>query len=289
MARSHAYLAAGAVLALGAPLGLLAAHSLEAGRLPSLGWAAAELVRLPVTYAYVTLGTVTLLAALGWVLGRQFDRVRLLSVTDPLTGLFNRRRFGERLASEMRRGYRYGHAACLLSVDVDHLKTINDRFGHQEGDDELVTVSAILSRSVRATDVVARVGGDEFAVLLPETSAAQASALSVRILREVARLGRRTPSGALGVSIGIAQVRSDALLLPHEVLALADEALYRAKGAGGGRAAIAVTGSDMRAGDWTLLGGGTGFGPPGIGLTGQAIESERSFDYDANPEVGGES
>jgi diguanylate cyclase (GGDEF)-like protein len=287
MSRSYVYLAAGAVLALGAPLGLLAARGIESRRF-SASWAAEEIARLPLTFTYVTVGTMTLLALLGWALGRQFDRVRLLSITDPLTGLFNRRHFGDRLTAEMRRGHRYGHDACLLSVDVDHLKTINDRFGHQEGDDELLAVCGILRRSVRSTDVVARVGGDEFAVLLPQTSVAQASALSVRILREVARQGRRTPAGALGVSIGIAAMSSDVLLEEHEVLAVADAALYRAKGAGGGRAAIAAPPSASRDGDWTLLGGGALRGGPRMLLPASGLD-EPPFDDEGNMEVGGEA
>src|SRR5206468_7172145 len=106
MPRSRSYAVLGGVLALGAPLGLLCVRAMAGRHLPAFGWALDEIAVLRVTYAYVTFSTVALLATLGHVLGRWFDGVRLLSVTDPLTGLFNRRQFGERLAEEMRRGRR---------------------------------------------------------------------------------------------------------------------------------------------------------------------------------------
>lgn len=238
MPRSRSYPVLGVTLALGAPVGLLFARAVAAGQVPNLAWVLADVGNLLVTYAYVTLSTMAVFAVLGYVLGRWFDRVRLLSITDPLTGLFNRRHFGQRLAEEMRRGRRHGHATCVLSVDIDRLKAINDRFGHKAGDHALVAVCRTLLKNVRAIDAVARVGGDEFAVLLPETSAAQASALSQRILTEVAGHSDAL-TGKLAVSIGIAELNATADVESDDMLAAADAALYRAKAAGGGRAAIA--------------------------------------------------
>lgn len=206
--------------------------------MPAFAWVVDDIMNLKVTYAYVTLSTLVVLAVLGCVLGRWFDRVRLLSITDPLTGLFNRRYFRHRLVEEIRRGDRYGRTTCVLCADIDRFKVLNDRLGHKAGDHLLVAVSQILLRSVRSVDAVARVGGDEFAVLLPETSAIQASALSQRILTEVAR-HNDAAAGRLAVSIGIAELNSMTNLRPDELLAAADAALYRAKAAGGGRAALA--------------------------------------------------
>lgn len=238
MPRSRLYPLVGVALALGAPLGLLVAHTIAEGQVPTFTWVLAEVMHLLGTYAYVTCSTVAVFAFLGYVLGRSFDRVSLLSITDPLTGLFNRRHFGQRLADEMRRGRRYGHATCILCVDIDRLKAINDDLGHKAGDHALVAVCRTLLKSVRAIDAVARVGGDEFAVLLPETSAAQASALSQRILTEVAQRADAL-TGKLAVSIGIAELNATSDLESDDMLAAADAALYRAKAAGGSRVAIA--------------------------------------------------
>jgi diguanylate cyclase (GGDEF)-like protein len=234
--RRRAYAIAGAVLGLAAPLGLLLSRALEAGQAPTVAWVAGDLALVPVTYAYLTL-TGAVLAVLGYLLGRSSDRLRLLSITDPLTGLLNRRHFGERMADEMRRGRRYARTTSVLCLDIDNLKDINDRFGHKAGDDVILAVSGTLRANLRAVDSVGRLGGDEFAVLLPETSARQAGALSLRIVRDVADCGawgRR-----IGVSIGVAAAEPSSVA--DDPLARADAALYCAKAAGGGRAVLAIS------------------------------------------------
>jgi len=126
-------------------------------------------------------------------------------------------------------------------VDIDRLKAINDGFGHKAGDRAIVAVGRILVKHVRAMDTVARVGGDEFAVLLPETSATRASVLSRRILKEVARHNNEL-TGSLAVSIGITELNASAEVKSDDMLAAGDAALYRAKAAGGGHAAVALAG-----------------------------------------------
>jgi diguanylate cyclase (GGDEF)-like protein len=197
-------------------------------------WAAADQRYLPGTYGAMALSTVIAFAVLGWLLGRSFDRMRTLSITDPLTGLYNRRYFGQRTAAEVRRGQRHGHATCVLCLDVDRLKAINDRFGHKAGDRAIVAVARILLDNVRAGDAVARMGGDEFAVLLHEASATQAMALAGRIQRQLASR-RDALIGALAVSIGITELDAGTHEGWEDVLAVADAALYRAKSAGGGQ------------------------------------------------------
>ncbi len=236
--RERSYPLLGALLALAVPVGLLLTTALAAGRVPTFSWAQAEIGRFPVTYAYLTLSSVAALAALAYWCGRSFDRLLLLSNTDPLTGLLNRRRFGERVAEEAKRSRRYEHASSVLCVDIDRLKAINDAFGHKAGDRALRDVGRILSKNTRAIDAVARLGGDEFAVLLPQTSAIKALALSERILAEVGGCRHRLDE-PLAVSIGISELKPTMDAESDGLLGSADAALYRAKAAGGGRAVIA--------------------------------------------------
>jgi len=225
--RALLYLVLGMVLALAASIALLFALGLPHGDDGKIAF-------LVVTYS-----TIVVFALVGHLLGSWFDEVRRLSNTDPLTGLYNRRHFGQRLGEETKRAQRYGHPASVLWVDIDRLKAINDHFGHKAGDGALVAVSRALLDNVRSIDVVARIGGDEFAVLLPETAAAQASALSQRVLTEVAWQGDLLASG-LAISIGVAELSTATDVEPGDLLVAADDALYRAKAAGGGRGHVAA-------------------------------------------------
>jgi len=244
--RSRLYPVLGTLLALAVPTALLFALGVPDtgdGRIAFVG---------------VVYSTAVVFALLGNLLGSSFDEVRRLSITDPLTGLFNRRHFGRRLSEETKRAQRYGHAASVLYVDIDRLKVINDDFGHKAGDGALVAVGRALLDNVRTIDVVARIGGDEFAVLLPETSAAQVSALSQRVLTEVAWQGDLRLSG-LAISIGIAELNSATDLEPDDLLVAADDALYRAKAAGGGVEHVAVVPQERRSPPaWRALGQAAG-------------------------------
>jgi diguanylate cyclase (GGDEF)-like protein len=234
--RSRTFPLAGAVLALAVPAGLLTIRGVLAGPRMTLTWAVADLARLPEVYAYVTISTMILFVALGHLLGRLVDRLVLLSNTDPLTGLLNRRRFHERLEDEIGRCRRFGRTASVLCVDVDRLKSVNDRFGHAAGDLALCTVARTLTDGTRTVDAVARIGGDEFAVLLPETTPSQALAVCRRLLA-VAGV-RDDSSWRPAISIGVAEVNGSAGLRPDMALADADAALYQAKAAGGARVMV---------------------------------------------------
>ena len=238
MPRSWSYPIVGVILAFGAPAGLLVARAASTGHAPEVDWAVTDIDRLQGTYAYVTASTMAIFALLGWMLGRSFDRVRVVSITDPLTGAFNRRHFEQRMAEEVARGRRHRRVTSVLFVDIDRLKAINDSLGHKAGDRAILAVSRVLLQNVRAIDAVARVGGDEFAVLLPETTETQASTLSRRILEGVARHGD-TSIGELAVSIGVTELDAGAEADLDDMLAVADAALYRAKAAGGGHVAVA--------------------------------------------------
>ena len=168
-----------------------------------------------------------------------------IAITDFLTGLFNRRHFDERLAEETLRAARYAHPLSLIMLDIDHFKFYNDQFGHLEADRLLVQLARLLERSVRRTDVVARYGGDEFVILLPETDAEGARMVADKLrcaVQEPALWPLPWPRGQAGtedkfpycrvtISAGVATCRLGRSL-PAELLASADRALYRAKSAG---------------------------------------------------------
>jgi diguanylate cyclase (GGDEF)-like protein len=153
-----------------------------------------------------------------------------LAVTDPLTGLYNRRKFEEVLNQEVARVRRYHGSLSLLAIDLDRFKSVNDQFGHQTGDDALKAVAKVLQSCCRATDSCARLGGDEFAVILPHSDASAAAVVRQRIQQEMARVAVPTAQGSvtIGLSIGIASspVEADGA---EQLIAAADAAMYQAK------------------------------------------------------------
>ena len=164
------------------------------------------------------------------------SRLEHLIDHDFLTGLFNRRRFQEELAREVERRSRYGAKGAVLMIDLDNFKNVNDAFGHKAGDDLLRGVAGALRHRMRQTDVLARVGGDEFAILLPEADADQAQIVAEGIVktlgRQVAVLGEQTIQ--ITASVGIALFDG---LRAVELLEFADLAMYEAKEAGRNRVA----------------------------------------------------
>lgn len=232
--KSLLYPTVGALLALGAPAGLILVRRLVAGDF-SLGGVVADVTHDPVGYAYLTTSTTIAFATFGLVLGRNADKLEASATTDSLTGLANRRYFHERVLAELKRARRYGSHVSLLLIDVDRLKRINDELGHDAGDTALRQVAEALSSSCRATDLPARWGGDEFTVLAPATTAQEALALATRI-REA--LLRAQGSNTTTVSIGITDVAQLGDSAPEAFFANADSALYAAKAAGRDRAVL---------------------------------------------------
>lgn len=233
--RRRSYVLAAIVLSSGAPLGLLLIRSLRSGAL-SPSWVVGEVSRDPVTYAYLLISTTIAFSLFGDALGRQAERLVELSSTDPLTGLKNTRFFRERLRDEVGRARRYCAPLSLLFIDLDRLKQINDRFGHQAGDAALVAVAEAIRKGARETDVSARWGGDEFALLAPNTSAEAAAALAERVRSTIAAAAR--PDRLLTVSIGVASLDSSRPSI-DELMKAADAALYDAKRLGRDRVAVA--------------------------------------------------
>ena len=167
-------------------------------------------------------------------------RLEELSTHDGLTGLPNRRLFERRLARATARADRFAHPTSVLALDIDHFKNFNDRCGHPAGDAALKAVAAVLVESLREVDTAARVGGEEFWVLLPQTDAAGAAGVAEKLRRRIASLDVEgaggQPLGHLSVSIGVAQRETDEGA--HPLLARADKALYVAKHAGRDRVSV---------------------------------------------------
>lgn len=155
-----------------------------------------------------------------------------LSVTDTLTGLFNRRHLTERLHEEIRRARRHDHRFSVLMADIDHFKEFNDSYGHQAGDQVLARLGEILREATREIDYAARYGGEEFLVLMPETELEGAVAVAERIRARLA--SEPIAGGRVTVSVGVAAFPAHGES-PEGLIASADAALYAAKRAGRNR------------------------------------------------------
>lgn len=166
---------------------------------------------------------------------KSYQQVQYLSVTDSLTGLYNRRKFFEDLEKEVERSARYGSPLTLIMLDLDHFKAINDQFGHQMGDEVLKDVADILRANTRKTDVVARYGGEEFIVLLTETAMPGAVGVATRVREAVENavaLGA-TLEIKFTASLGVGEFQPNDTV--DTLIAHTDEALYRAKDKGRNR------------------------------------------------------
>jgi len=201
----------------------------------------------PETAALIQMGVnltgVYLLAYVGASVGREQRRARdaaiRLSTVDSLTGLFNRTYFFSALEREIARGDRSGRAFCLVMLDLDDLKSINDRFGHIAGDQVLRTVSDIVRSGVRKIDVAARYGGDEFVALLPETDPTGGWVLAEKVRLMVAEQGMPGVDPGPTVSVGVVSYPADGRSA-DALLVSADRAMYASKRGGKNRVARAT-------------------------------------------------
>ena len=210
----------------------------------SLGWYVARLLSI--------VSSTVVLGALLWeinLLYRELSRVnRSLfehTIRDPLTGLFNRRHLDAQLAIEIPRANRQQEPLSVLMIDVDHFKSYNDTFGHQQGDTCLITVAKVLASSIRRpADFAARYGGEEFTVVLPNTDQQGAFKIAEEIRCSVADLQLAAPNGHVTISIGCATSAPAAGMDANAIIAAADDALYQAKDSGRNRVYMSTPGQD---------------------------------------------
>jgi diguanylate cyclase (GGDEF)-like protein len=170
-----------------------------------------------------------------------FEKMQRQAQTDGLTGLLNHRAFYDTLEKELMRSQRYGGLVSLIMVDVDNLKRINDTLGHRAGDLAIKTISRKVCECIRNVDTAARYGGDEFAVILPNTSLADAVVAAERMVQTVAgtHIDWESEQITLSISAGVGQY--DGNFCPEDVTNHSDEALYAAKQSGKNRVHIFET------------------------------------------------
>jgi diguanylate cyclase (GGDEF)-like protein/PAS domain S-box-containing protein len=168
------------------------------------------------------------------------DKLRELATTDSLTGLFNRRSFFESGKIEVERSGRYASPLSLMMLDLDHFKEVNDTYGHETGDQVLQMLADVMRNTLRQVDIIGRIGGEEFAVLLPGTTRAEARISAERLRARVEESGLEKGQQAVKftVSIGLAEASKECRDLPS-LLKRADEALYAAKDQGRNRVVTA--------------------------------------------------
>ena len=186
-------------------------------------------------------GTLSFAAAIALKNSELVEQLHSAATTDELTGLYNRRALEERLAAEISRSLRHQLHTSVLMIDLDRFKVVNDTMGHAAGDRLLIQVGKVLRQQCRALDVVGRLGGDEFLVILPMTKPAEAQVFVGRVRASLKEIELANPEfGACTLSMGIAESPRHGTTV-SSVLAAADTALYTAKRAG--RNAVEVAGN----------------------------------------------
>jgi diguanylate cyclase (GGDEF)-like protein len=171
----------------------------------------------------------------------QYQHHRELSMTDELTGIFNRRYFNQRFDREMLRAQRYERPLTVIMIDIDHFKTFNDAHGHLMGDQVLKGVADLLEHNLRKADILARFGGEEFVIILPEIDKDRGRKVAEKLRRAVERAEfpkeETQPLGRLTISLGLASFPEDSSRAP-DLLERADRALYLAKTLGRNQVAV---------------------------------------------------
>ena len=165
---------------------------------------------------------------------RHFERARSLANIDGLTGIYNRRYFEQRITEELERHNRYSGTLALIMLDIDQFKRLNDEFGHLLGDEVLRQISTLFTQHLRKVDIVCRYGGEEFAILVPETGGASALAVAEKLRHMVENWDFPGVPRSVAVSAGVATFPNDGRTR-DELMKAADDALYAAKQQGRNR------------------------------------------------------
>ncbi len=194
--------------------------------LPLIGWLDTSPIPSPLLTLLIIAATVAVSIAVRERLEREREALRSVALSDPLTGIANRRMLLSRADYEIARHRRVRHSFALVMLDLDGFKLLNDRFGHAAGDELLCDVAAALNQAMRAQDTVARLGGDEFCVLAPETDGPHTLPLARRIADTVAEA--TSGVSTLSASVGVAVFPEDGASA-SELLQAADERLLLAK------------------------------------------------------------
>ena len=169
----------------------------------------------------------------------KYTEINRLVHFDPLTKLYNRRSLEIYFAQELNRVQRYKQKLSIVMLDIDHFKNINDRFGHPVGDEVLKAIAGKLLEQVREVDIIARIGGEEFIILMPETDKETAFTVANRLCINVAGMSFSQPKIKVTISIGVASAPADGNT-PEELLNKVDAAMYSAKRNGRNRVEMAV-------------------------------------------------
>jgi diguanylate cyclase (GGDEF)-like protein len=172
---------------------------------------------------------------------RYFERVRALAYVDGLTGIFNRRHFESKIAEEIERAQRYENELAVIMIDIDHFKKLNDEFGHLLGDEALRQISAIFVQNLRKFDHACRYGGEEFAILAPQTSGEHAMMVAEKLRKVVEGWSFPGVPRPVTITAGVSSYPANGRTR-DELVKAADDALYQAKQAGRNRVMLAESG-----------------------------------------------
>jgi len=184
------------------------------------------------------LSTIASLSSIAFMNANLFEKTQELAITDSLTGLFNHTYFLERVREEVTRAKRFGEKLCFMMLDIDHFKKFNDTYGHQTGDEVLARVADRIKRKIRATDLIGRYGGEEFAILLPKTDKKNAIKIAEGLRKAIQSEKFNFSGEKINVTVTVGVSFFPECDTMSELVASADEALYKGKKLGRNRVAL---------------------------------------------------